>query len=151
MHLGAFKCLKNAENNETILPHLRKWRQCAAIHSLPPELLFYLFLYAIAYPSKPPPAELSEGGGGRSESGGISEICKSNHFQQRQWRHINKPLHWRLTAFFSLAACCILSSIMVEKCKAGAKVIVIGCFSLSFPVIRPNYDCAKRKWRGGKK
>lgn len=136
---------------QNYFPHLRKWRQCATIHSLPPELLFYLFLYAIAYPSKPPSAELSEGGGGRSESGGISEICKSNHFQQRQWRHINKPLHWRLTAFFF--SCGLLHFILNhgEKCKAGAKVIVIGCFSLSFPVIRPNYDCAKRKWRGGKK
>lgn len=40
---------------------------------------------------------------------------------------------------------------MAEKCKAGAKVIVIACFSLSLPLIRPNYDCAKGKWQGGKK
>lgn len=40
---------------------------------------------------------------------------------------------------------------MAEKCKAGAKVIVIACFSLSLPLIRPNYDCAKGKWQEGKK
>lgn len=159
MHLRAFKCLKNAKKNESMSPRRWKRMRCATIHSLLPESLFYLFVsthLSFAYPSKPPPAKLGEGGVGASASDGISEICKSNHFPQRQWRHINKPLHWRLTAFFfSLSLSCGALHFILNHGGKNANQVLRSLWLPVFPRPSPSSslinNCAKRKWRGGKK